>query len=499
MIDRPPKRFYEFDQFRIDVEERRLLHEDRPVQLTPKVFDILLTLVENNRHTVEKDKLMECVWADAYVEEGSLNRNVSTLRKVLGEDGHDPRFIKTVPKRGYRFESDVHEIVEEDESVIVEKRTKYSVAVREDRELRTRTDAGTKILSKRFWLFAVPVAAVLVLAFAWAAVRAPTSDANLFADGNISSRGTRDTDAFELYQKGRSLWQNRSVVGLHNATQYLEQAIRRDPEFALAHAALADAYAFDVGLWKKAEATANEAIRLDPSLGEPHATIGFIRTFWEWRLREGEYYFKESIVLNPNYATAHQWYALNLIARNQGGSSLAEITRALELEPDSLAINADLCQILYFSRKFDQAIEQCQKTLDLDPNFLAAHQNLYDIYVAKEMYPQAVETFFKSEELNLTAQAHPNHLADLRKAFATGGIKAFWKERIRFLSTQDRPAAAQLARYHTSLGDHEKALSWFERAAGERDFSLIFFATDPLHYVLSYDSRYTNLVQLIVR
>ena len=134
-----------------------------------------------------------------------------------------------------------------------------------------------------------------------------------------------------------------------------------------------------------------------------------------------------------------------------------------------------------------------------DPNFLAAHQNLYDIYIAKEMFPQAVDTFFKTEELNLTAQAHPNHLADLRKAFATGGIKAFWKERIRIISAQERPPAAQLARYQTNLGYHDKALSWFERAGEERDFSLIFFAADPLLYRLSSDPRYIAIAEQIIK
>ena len=111
MIDRPSKRFYEFDTFRIDVEERQLLRDDKPVLLTPKVFDILLALVENNGHVLAKDRLMERVWADRFVEDGNLNRNISTLRKVLGEDSHKPRFIKTLPKRGYRFDADVREIL----------------------------------------------------------------------------------------------------------------------------------------------------------------------------------------------------------------------------------------------------------------------------------------------------------------------------------------------------------------------------------------------------
>ena len=345
MTDRPLKRFYEFDTFRIDVEERQLFRDDKPLVLTPKVFDILLVLVENNRRTLEKNELMGRVWADTFVEDGSLNRNISTLRKALGDDSHKPRFIKTLPKRGYRFDANVREILEEDEELTVERRTNYRVALKEVTETRRQW----QLPSYRVLIPATVVAALLVLGGIWAANRASTDLASGVSAAEMhEKRGTENAEAFELYQKGRALWQDRTPDGLHQATSYLEQAIARDPDFALAHAALADAYAFDVGLWKKAEAAANEAIRLDPNLGQPHATIGFIRTFWEWRLRDAESNFKRAIVLNPDYPTAHQWYSINLAARGVVGSGLAEMKRALELEPGSPAINADMCQMLYF-------------------------------------------------------------------------------------------------------------------------------------------------------
>lgn len=493
MIDRPPKRFYEFDEFRVDIDERRLMRLGEPVQLTPKVFDILLTLVENCGHTVEKDRLMESVWADSFVEEGSLNRNVSTLRKVLGEDGHEPRFIKTVPKRGYRFDGNVHEIVEEDEAVVVELRTKYSIAVSE--QLDTQSGRITsRLISSRLLIGAASACVVLVLAVVWA-VRAPTSDANSFA-AEKSNRAVAP-QALGLYQRGRTLWQNRSVEGLHQATLDLEQAIRIDPQFALAHAALADAYAFDVSLWKKAEATANEAIRLDPQLGQPHATIGFIRTFWEWRFMDAEPHFRQAIALSPEYATGHQWYAYNLMIRNSVGTSLAEIKRARELEPDSLAINADMCQLLYFAMKYDQALDQCKKTQGIDPSFRPTYEHLYAIYSAKEMYPEAVEAYFKNEELNMTSSTPPARLDAFRKAYATGGIRGFWREHVKMYSAYDRPHAYPLAQYHVRLGNTDEALFWFKRAAGERNFEFIFFTSDPLAAHLLGDPRGKELVNYL--
>jgi len=490
-MNRPPKRFYEFDQFRIDIEERQLLRVGRPVMLTPKVFDILLTLVENNGHTVGKDKLMELVWADSYVDEGNLNRNVSTLRKVLGEDSHKPRFIKTVPKRGYRFESAVHEIVEEDDAVIIEKRTKLRVTLRAESEVRT---SG---LSTRVLLFAATAVSVLLIGFVWAMIRPATSDANSL--NPEIAKGTKSGQAYELYRKGRALWQNRSVESLQQATIDLEQAVRIDPQFALAHAALADAYAFDVVNWKKAESVASDAIRLNPSLGEPHATIGFVRTFWEWRLSDAEASFRQSIALNPNYATAHQWYAITLMLGNSGGNGLGEMKRALELEPESVSINGDMCQMLYFSNKYDQAIEQCQRTLKMDPNFLPVHQYLYAIYTAKGMYPEALDAYFRYEELSMTTQTHPNRIEGLKKAFAAGGIRAFWRERIKILSQMSPPQAYQIGQYQTWLGNHDEAIHWFKRAADEHSFDFLFFDTDPAHAQIFADPRAKDLAKNLER
>ncbi|MEQ1606600.1 MAG: winged helix-turn-helix domain-containing protein [Pyrinomonadaceae bacterium] len=474
MINRPPKRFYEFDTFRIDLEERQLLRNGRHIQLTPKVFDILLTLVENNGHTVEKNELMERVWADAFVEEGNLNRNISTLRKLLGEEG--ARFIKTVPKRGYRFDSEVREIVEDDDSLVVERRTNYRVSVHE------QTQTETRGFVSRSLKLAGATALILASVFAWSALRREATNTNSVIAA--AKPLTANHEALELYSKSRELWQNRSVEGLHQATVDLERAVMLDPEFAEAYAALADAYVFDVVNWKKAEATANEAIRLGPTLGQPYATIGFVRMYWEQKLGEAEPYFKQAVLTDPNYATGHHWYALNLIARRSGGSALSEIKRAVELEPKSAAINADLCQILYFSRKYDLAIEQCKRTLDLDPRFLAAHQHLYEIYVAKQMYDEAVSEYLKIEELHMTTSTYPEQLETLKIAYASGGIHAFWKERIAIQKRLSSPSAYSLGQYYTRLGNKEEALGWFKKAAENKEFDFIFFVADPAHHEL---------------
>jgi len=128
-MNRPAKRFYLFDGFRVDVGERLLFKEDREVPLTPKVFDTLLVLLENASHVLTKKELMRQVWPDSFVEENNLAQNISILRKVLGEGKEGERYIQTIPKRGYRFVADVRTAGDDEETVIVHERTRARIVV----------------------------------------------------------------------------------------------------------------------------------------------------------------------------------------------------------------------------------------------------------------------------------------------------------------------------------------------------------------------------------
>ena len=364
------KHFFEFDQFRVEVEERRLWHDGQLVTLTPRAFDILAALVQNSGQTVDKNDLMETVWENTFVEEGNLNRHISTLRKILGDDPKEQRFIKTIPKRGYRFTADVREIVEQAEIVSLESASRSKILIHEE-------------TSEGFWttprlaIGAVCVVAVVLLGV-WA-ITSAAGENRAFDPGSNSSSGT-------AYTKGRALWQTRRAGDLHEATLLLERAVDEDPTFAKAHSALADAYAFDYLNWKRAEDQALKAIEIDPSLGEPHATIGFIRMFWQWRMLDAEGSFKRAIALSPEYATGHQWYAANLAARGRTDAALVEIQKAADLDPLSPAVSADHCRILYFARRYDEALAMCRNTLHLDPGFFAARRLIYEDVVRQRVF-----------------------------------------------------------------------------------------------------------------
>lgn len=490
-----PKRFYEFGSFRIDTEERRLLSGGEPLALTPKVFDLLLILVENRGHTIEKDDLMRQIWGETFVEENNLSRNISMLRKILGDNSHNARYIKTVPKRGYRFDGDVREILEDEETLIVEKRTNYSVAVREEifkeEEKKRRREKWEIFPRFAFAVFVLVLMTTAVSSFLWN--RTEKNEARPL----ISMKGTQNEEAFELYRRGRELWQNRSAAGLHEATILLEQAVEKDPNFALAHAALADAYAFDVGKWKMTEAAANRAIQLDPNLGEPHASIGFVKLFWEWKPAKAEEFFKKAVQLNPDYATARQWYAIKLLSTGQFNQALAEISRALELEPDSIAVNADMCQMLYFLERYHEAEAQCGKTLALDANSFNAHSYLYMIYAAKGMHREAVEEFFKREALSAGHTTLPPDLEKLKTEFERGGIRAFWRAHINALKRPTSDKVYTIAWNYAQLGEKDKALHYLRLAHQNRDFGFPLFQAEPVfRRCCVTDPRYAELINL---
>lgn len=473
------RRIYEFDSFRIDTRECQLSRDGQAIPLTAKVFEILLMLVENRGRTIRKDELMEKVWADSFVEEGNLSRNISTLRKVLGDDFHEPRFIKTVPKRGYRFEPDVREVLEDDAEFFVERRTRYNLSLREK---TVRASASYSRYLAVSLIALVSMVGVLVLAVGW-------------GNNRSMSASAVETEANELYERGRELWKNRSAAGLHEATMLLEQSVEKNRDFALGHAALADAYAFDVGNWTKVEETAGRAIALDPGAGQPYASLGFVELFWKWNPAKAEEYFRKSVALSPEYATAHQWYAIKLAIDGQFNEALAEIDRALELEPQSVAMNADRCQILYFVQRYDDAEAQCLKTLEMDPRLFSARQLLYDIYTAKGMYREAVEEFFESERLAANHSSLPEHFAELRDAFERDGIRGFWRARIETIERGDpEPGGYVVARYRARLGENDEALAALRRAYEKCEFEFPLFYAEPVFVkCCSADPRFREL------
>ena len=202
-----------------------------------------------------------------------------------------------------------------------------------------------------------------------------------------AQRPTPDIEAYELYLRGRYLWNRRRASTIRQAIDYFERATARDSAFALAWAGIADAYVAlpfygsvtVADAYPHAQRAAERALTLDPSLGEAHASLGWV-LWYDWKWTDAEDQFKQAIALRPGYATAHHWYAEFLSSAGREDESLAEIRRALVLDPLSLILNQYLCGAFHFARRYDEALEQCRRTLELDPDAPFVFRRLSWIY-----------------------------------------------------------------------------------------------------------------------
>jgi TolB-like protein/Tfp pilus assembly protein PilF len=215
-------------------------------------------------------------------------------------------------------------------------------------------------------------------------------------------------EAYQLYLKGRFFWNKRTEEGLNKGLEYFQQAIEKDPDFALGYAGLADSYLMlDVytistpkELYLKAREAVLKALEIDSNLAEAHTSLAWIKMLYDWDWEGAEREFKRAIELNPGYATAHRWYSRYLKNMGRFDEAMEEIKHALELDPFSIVNNIAMGNVLYYARQYDQAMESLRKTMEMDPDFSRAHFILGRVYLQKSMYEEALTEFQKEKELS---------------------------------------------------------------------------------------------------
>jgi tetratricopeptide (TPR) repeat protein len=321
------------------------------------------------------------------------------------------------------------------------------------------------------------------------------------------SQSTNDTAAYELYHKGRSLWERRSGDNIPKAIAYYEQAIARDPNYALAYAGLAKSYIllpFFTGADRheassKAKEAALKALRLDPKLADAHLALGKVLFFSEIDLAGAMREYKRAIELQPNDATAHHWFGNDtLAALGRFEEAIAEGRRAVELDPLSPVINADLGTTFYYARRYDESARQLRKTLEIDPTFFYAHFNLGIVLQVTGDLAGAIAEYEKAKQLN----DDPFMSTTCAAAKAQAGDK---DAALRMLSELDKISQHRevvgywRALLYLSLNNKDEALRWLEQGYEERDGSNIsWIKVDPLLDSLHGDPRFEALVQKVV-
>ena len=311
-----------------------------------------------------------------------------------------------------------------------------------------------------------------------------------------------DPVAHEAYLAGRFYWNKRTPQGLQKSIDYFEQAVARDPKYAIAYAALADSYRLLPELttvpaseaFPKARTAALKALALDNSLAEAHSALANVKEDFDWDWKGAEEDYRQAIELNPGYANAHAWYSNLLLELGRLPEAIVEAKLAQQLDPLSAFTNDNLAAILYYAGDYDQSIDQCQKTLEIDPVSYRAHRHLGQVYAQRRMYEEAVSELKKAVELS---PGSTEALADLGNVFGVWGKTDEAKKILLELqnsSRQGHVSPYHLAIVYMGLGERELALSSLRKAVDERSPGVVHLKVSPFFQELQTDPRFQDLL-----
>lgn len=617
-----------FGAFEINLRSGELRKNGMRLRLSGQPFQVLAILTERPGELVAREELHSKLWpADTFVDfDHGLNNAVARIREVLDDSSDTPRYIETIPRRGYRFIAPLTDVVPNStastaqpssapqtetsaratssrakwfsprlallfvtllvvaciigfllyrtEQHSVKQPTIQSLAVlplknlsgdpNQDyladgmteeligrlakiRDLRviSRTSVmhfkDTKLLipdiAKQLGVDAIVEGAVIRdgnrIRVHAQLIRAAT-DEHIWADQyerdfksvfaleddltrNIAQQiearldvkqATRDSGdqadpmTYEDYLIGRYYFNQRTPDAVNKSITHFEQAIARDPNFALAYSGLADAYALlgyrgaypSKPALSQAKEAALKAIELDPTLAEPHTSLAFIAETYEWDWASSEREYKRALELDPNDSRAHHFYASYLTYVQRFDEGIAEEKRARDLDPLSLPVNNALAGRLLAANRSQEALEQARATLDLDPNFAPVHQTLGWLYLKSGKSQESVQEFRRALELSGSNDIYLR--SDLAFACAvTGNRKEAEKAitELKSLHAQGLAPSGSIAIIYGALGKTDEAFAWLDKAYQERDPELTYIKVGRRFDPLRQDHRLQEL------
>ena len=301
------------------------------------------------------------------------------------------------------------------------------------------------------------------------------------------------------------------IPDINQAIKYFQDAIKLDPQYALAYSGLADCYVLGSVLQMPpkeamplAMDAARKALSIDDQLAEAHTSLAKIKLSYEWDWPGAEAEFKKAIQLNPGYATAHQWYGVYLSEMGRHDESIRERTTAQELDPLSLSITTGLGRALFWARRYDDSIQHLQSAMPKDPNYSDTYWSLGLAYEQKRTYGEAIAAFQKAVDLSKTPEAtegKPEMLAALGHAYALAGKQADAKAMIdklgKLAASRTYVSSYGVSLIYVALGEKDAAFQWLERAYQERDENFIHLKVDPRLDPIRSEPRFQQLRQRV--
>jgi DNA-binding winged helix-turn-helix (wHTH) protein len=470
-------RSYRFGPFILDVRERRLLRDGHPISLTPRVFDTLVYLVERHGRLIAKDELMEAMWGDAHVEEGSLPRTIHVLRKALtaadGDTERHPQFIETVPTKGYRFVADV---------TCVDEEARLSTELAGRRSLRPALLAASALLI------------VMIAAVAWRLLD-PHGTAALPGLRRLTPP-TGSGAAYARFQNGRLHLERQHPGDVEASLEEFEAAIRLDPAFAAAYAGKADAKFFRY--WNtgahddiaQARVAIRKAIEADPQSSYAHALQCRLLATYDWDFAGAETECRRAVALEPQNHEARRELSFLMNAIGRRDDALKEMDAAIAVAPTSFN-KRSRGLLLYYDRQFDEAIVQLKQVEATDPDYVESSRFISRCFEQKKEYQQALEFLVRYRE---SAGARPEEIASLRRAFAAGG----WPDVLRASLPHGRAAAnLETAGTLAQLGQLDAAFEALELMIRARRVMIVHMDSEPRLDPLRADPRFDQLARRV--
>lgn len=318
----------------------------------------------------------------------------------------------------------------------------------------------------------------------------------------LAKRDTDSIEAYQLYLLGRYHLARNVDEGLWLGLDYFQQAIAKDPDYAQAHAGVADAHNSLCGFnviapkigFPKARAAAEKALRLDEGLVDAHIALANIALFYDWDWGAAERQFRRALELNPAHAEARRWYGYGLAVVGRFDEALREARRAVELDPLSLDKITGVGEVLFLAGRLEQAEAEHRRALEMDPNFGFGHWSLGRVLVEQGRHQQAIEAFQKAIPLSGDS---PDEPAELARAYALAGERDAALEiaaQLERLAERRYVAPGVIASVYAALGERDQAFAWLERGYAERDFLLVMLEVEPMFDPLRADPRFAQLL-----
>lgn len=490
MTDQPAHTVIRFGVFEADLRAEELRRAGVRIKLQAQPFKVLALLLERPGEIVTREEIVQQLWGsdNTFVDyEQSLGAVLRKLRQALGDSASAPRYIETLRQKGYRFLLPTH--------------TDGTSAEPQPPAIAPN-ERGAKPWFRSTLLLAACLAALAAVAIITALPsRLPSASASRshVVAAEWVAGPPRNAKAWRAYQKGRFLWNARTAAAVESSIEYFQEAVNLDPDYAPAHAGLADAYLvlnLYTGLNRtvpiqRALAASERAITLDPSLAEPHAALAYLKFYHEWDWRGAEKAFRTAIALNPGYATAHQWYAELLFYLRRFPEAIREINRAHELEPQSVVISHQLASPYMFARDYTGAIEKIREALRLNPEFPLGIYMLATCYEQLGQYDEALAEY---QRIGGTRMGQ----VGLGYVYGKTGRQQQARQVVQELlgnSKRDDLSPYQVARVYAGLGDVAQALTWLKKAREARDERMVMLKVDPKLDSLRSDPRFRDLLR----